>query len=432
MRETIRKAFKQNKALVLCIVLLVLTVTATIISNASQKQLEADIVIPTMVCDRYFYPLDFAHIEGQKSEIPLTFIKEGTPLPDLKLNTAYPVFQNNGATMYLYEDNYLMVTDTYEELAGTAGVIAGEGTVFDEGSSLPIREQVLFLKYPDIDAYVSLVPIRFEGEITDVIPQYALFFLKDDRFEIYEYYRGRLKYRVRYVTDKAFVLCGEEKYTFYEWKARMRHEEISVQSPQTQDEVSFYFFDMTERFSTKGEFVFRRAGENKIVLENGKRLFDIQHIPLYMENVNAVLLAGGFGLVQPWQHKMTALPEMTYLVPDSYAVYLEKEDWIVPMKNAFIYDGGSHYILLDETEFVMGDIRVALAPLSSITVESTTKLSVYEYGTKEFKVYYQSGPRPKVELGYGVSLLPLQGLLERENGELEVLISDVSVLPLLK
>lgn len=431
MRETIRKAFKQNKALVLCIVLLVLTVTATIISNASQKQLEADIVIPTMVCDRYFYPLDFAHIEGQKSEIPLTFIKEGTPLPDLKLNTAYPVFQNNGATMYLYEDNYLMVTNTYEELAGTAGVIAGEGTVFDENTSLPVQENVLFLKYPDIDAYVSLVPIHLEGEVTDTIPQYALFFLKDDRFEIYEYYRGRLKYRTRYVTDKAFVLCGEEKCTFYEWKARMRHDEVSVQNPQP-EEVSFYFFDMTERFSTQGELVFRRAGDNKIVLENGKRLFDIQHIPLYMESEDAVLLAGGFGLVQPWQHKMSALPEMTYLVPDSYAVYIEKEDWVVPMKNAFVYDGGSHYILLDETELVMGELRVTLAPLSSITVESATKLSVYEYGTKEFKVYYQSGPRPKVQLGYGVNLLPLQGLLERENGELEVLISDVSVLPLLK
>ena len=123
---------------------------------------------------------------------------------------------------------------------------------------------------------------------------------------------------------------------------------------------------------------------------------------------------------------------MTYLVPDSYAVYLEKEDWVVPMKNAFVYDGGSHYILLDETEFIMGDINMTLAPLSSITVESTTKLSVYEYGMKEFKVYYQSGPKPKIRLGYGVSLLPLQGLVERENGELEVLISDVSVLPLLK
>lgn len=432
MRETIRKAFKQNKALVLCIVLLVLTVTATIISNASQKQLEADIVIPTMVCDRYFYPLDFAHIEGQKSEIPLAFIKEGTPLPDLKLNTAYPVFQNNGATMYLYEDNYLVVTNTYEELAGTAGVIAGEGTVFDEGTSLPIQEHVLFLKYPDIDAYVSLVPIRLEGEVTDTIPQYALFFLREDRLEIYEYYRGRLKYRTRYVTDRTYVLCGEEKYTFYEWKARMRHEEVSVQNPQTQDEISLYFYDMAERFSTVGEFVFRRADNGNIVLENGKRLFEVQCIPLYLEGREAVLLAGGFGLVQPWQKRMTAVPEMTYLVADIYNVYLEKEDWSVAMKDAFIYDGGSHYILLDESEFVMGDVRVPLAPLSSITVEGETKLSVYEYATKEFNVYYQNGFKPKVELGHGMSLLPFQGLLEKEDGELTVLISDVSVLPLLK
>lgn len=432
MKDTIRKMIKQNKSLVLCIILLVFTVAASIITKVSQRQIEADIVIPTMVCDRYFYPLGFVHSEEQKAEIPLTFVKEGTPLPDLELNTAYPVFQNNGATMYLYEENYLMVTDTYEELAGTAGVIAGEGTVFDEGTSLPIQEHVLFLKYPDIDAYVSLVPVQLEGEVTDTIPQYALFFLRDGRLEIYEYYRGRLKYRVRYVSDRTFVLCGEEKYTFYEWKARMRHEDASVQKPQVQDEVSFYFYDMTERFSTVGEFVFRRAGNGDIVLENGKRLYNVQHIPLYLDGGDAVLLAGGFGLVQPWMQKMSAVPEMTYLVPNPYVVYLEKEDWSLAMKDAFIYDGGSHYILLDETEFVMGDVCMTLAPLSSITVESTAKISVYEHGTKEFKVYYQSGPQPKVQLGYGLTLLPLQGLLEKANGDIELLISDVTVLPLLK
>lgn len=432
MKEMIRKLIKQNKPLVLCSVLLVFTVAAAIIARVSQKQLEADIVIPTMVCDRYFYPLDFAHNEGQKAEIPLAFVKEGTPLPDLVLNTAYPVFQNNGATMYLYEDNYLMVTDTYEELAGTAGVIAGEGTVFDEGTSLPIQEHVLFLKYPDIDAYVSLVPIRLEGEVTDTIPQYALFFLREDRLEIYEYYRGRLKYRTQYVSERAFVLCGEEKYTFYEWKARMRHEDASVQNPQIQDEVSFYFYDMTERFSTDGEIIFRRAGDGNIVLENGKRMFDVQHIPLYLEGGEAVLLAGGFCLVQPWIQRMNAVPEMTYLVPDLYAVYLEKEDWSLAAQNAFIYDGGSHYILLDETEFVMGDVRMTLAPLSSVTVESETKFSIYEYGTKEFSVHYITGAKPKIQLGYGLSLLPMQGIMEKENGELVILISDVSVLPLLK
>ncbi len=432
MRETFRKAFKQNKALVLCIVLLVLTVAASIITKISQKQLEADIVIPTMVCDRYFYPLDFAHIEGQKSEIPLTFVKEGTPLPDLKLNTAYPVFQNNGATMYLYEDNYLMVTDTYEEFAGTAGVIAGEGTVFDENTSLPVQENVLFLKSPDIDAYVSLVPIQLEGEVTDTIPQYALFFLRDERLEIYEYYRGRLKYRVRYVTDKTFVLCGEEKCTFYEWKARMRHEEVSVQNPQEPEETRFYFFDMGDQFTTEGELIFRRTSESRIALENENKLYDVHQIPLYYEDMDAILLPGVFGLVQPWAHKMNSLPEMTNLVRDTYVVYFQKEDWFVPMKDAFLYDGGTRYIMLNQAELIVGGESVALAPLSLITIEDEAKFSVYEYDSKEFKMYYVAGGKPTVRLGNGVDLLPFQKKIEQSGGKGDLLIADPSLLPLLQ
>lgn len=432
MKETIRKAIKQNKPLVLCIVLLVLTVVAAIFAKVGQKQLEADIVIPTMVCDRYFYPIGFAHIENQKAEIPLSFVKEGTPLPDLKLNTAYPVFQNNGATMYLYEDNYLMVADTYEELAGTAGVIAGEGTVFDENTSLPLQENVIFLKYPDINAYVSLVPIQLEGEVKDIIPQYALFFLKDDRMEIYEYYRGRLKYRVRYVTDKTFVLCGEEKYTFYEWKARMRHEEVSVQNPQEPEEVSFYFFDMGDKFTTEGELIFRRTSGDRIALENEEKLYDVHQTPLYYEGKDAVLLPGAFGLVQPWAHKMNSLPEMTNLVRDTYVVYFQKEDWFVAMKDAFLYDGGTRYIMLDKTELVVGSERVSLAPLSLITVEDEAELSVYEYDSKDFKMYYIAGGKPTVHLGNGVVLLPFQKKIERSDGKGDLLIADPSLLPMLQ
>lgn len=422
---------KQNKPLVLGSVLLVLTVAAWIITNVSQKQLEADIVIPTMVCDRYFYPLAFAHTEGQKAEIPLTFIKEGTPLTDLELNTAYPVFQNNGATMYLYEDNYLIVTDTYEELAGAAGVIAGEGTVFDEHTSLPVQEHALFLKYPDIDAYVSLVSIQLEGEVTDSIPQYSLFFLKDDRFEIYEYYRGRLKYRTRYVTDKTFVLCGGEKSTFYEWKARMRHEEVSVQNPQP-EEVSFYFFDMGDRYTTEGELVFRRISGDRIGLENENKLYDVHQIPLYYEEQDAVLLPGNFGLVQPWAHKMNSLPQMTNLVRDTYVVYFQKDDWFVAMKDAFLYDGGTRYIMLDQAELTVGGERIELAPLSLITVEDEAKFSVYEYDSKEFKMYYVSGGKPTVDLGNGVKLLPFQRKVERTGGNGDLLIADPSLLPVLQ
>ena len=432
MKETIRKAIQKNKPLVLGIMLLVFTIAAMIISASGKKQLEADIVIPTMVCDRYFYPLDFAHTEGQKAEIPLTFIKEGTPLPDLELNTAYPVFQNNGATMYLYEDNYLMVTEAYEELAGVAGVIAGDGKVFDENTSLPVQENVLFLKYPDIDAHVSLVPIHLEGEVTDTIPQYALFFLKDDRFEIYEYYRGRLKYRTRYVTDKAFVLCGEEKCTFYEWKARMRHEEVSVQNPQTQDEVSFYFFDMGDKFTTDGELIFRRISGDRIGLENENKLYDVHQIPLYYEDKDALLLPGTFGLVQPWAHKMNSLPEMTNLVRDTYVVYFQKEDWFVAMKDAFLYDGGTRYIMLDRTELLVNKETVTLSPLSMITVEDEAKLSVYEYDSKEFTVYYITGGKPVVHLGNGVDLLPFQKKIERSGGKGDLLIADPSLLPLLQ
>lgn len=432
MKEKIKDIIMKNKQLACYTALFVITVIAAILSAVCKKQLESDIVIPTMVCDRYFYPVGFERNENQKTEIPLSFVKAGTPLTDLKLNTDYPVYQNNGATLYLYEDNYCMVTEKYEELTGVAGVVAGQGKVFDEKTSMPIGEKLLFLKYPDVGAYVSLVPIRLEGEIEDEIPQFSLFWLSDDKVEIYEYYRGRLRRRNCYVTDRTLVFCGEEKYTFYEWKARMRQEEIKVQEPQKPEDVRFYFFDMGDRFTTEGELVFRRTSGNRIVLENGNNLFNVHQIPLYYEDKDVVLLPGTFGLVQPWVHKMNSLPEMTYLVRDTYVVGIRKDDWFVAMKNAFLYDGGEHYIMLDYVELVIGNESVTLAPLSLVTVEDEAKISVFEYDSKEFKTYYISGGSPVIRLGSDVELLPLQKKIERLIGTGDLLIADTELLPQLQ
>ena len=427
-----KEKIKKNKQLFLCMILLVITVVTAIISAVCLKRLEADVVVPTMVCDRYFYPLGFERITARKSEIPLTFVKAGTPLTDIELNTAFPVFQNNGATIYLYEDNYCMITEEYKEIAGVAGVVAGEGTVFDETTSMPVGDNLLFLKYPEPDAYVSLVPIRTEGEIVEEIPQFSLFWLFDDRIEIYEYYRGRLKHRITYVTDRTLVFCGEKKYTFYEWKAQMRYEETPEQLQQQTEEISFYFFDMGDKFTTEGELIFRRTSGGKIVLENGDNLFNVHQIPLYYEDKDVVLLPGTFGLVQPWAHKMYSLPEMTYLVRDTYVVGLRKDEWFMAMKDAFLYDGGTRYILLDYAELVMGSETIVLSPLSLVTVEEEAKISVFEYDSKEFMTHYIAGGMPVIRLGNDVELLPLQRKIERLTGTGDLLVSDPSLLPLLQ
>lgn len=422
---------KKDKAFWILVLLMVLTVSACAISAVIKKQLREAIIIPTMVCDRYFVPMEFSPEEAVP-EIALQYVREGSELPGLVFNTKYPCYQNNGATIFLYEGNYNMVFADFSEAEGKPYSLAGEGTVFDQETSEKIGDRVHLLRMVDTGLCVNLEEFVLHGEINAVIPRYSLIQLQKDSICWYEYYRGRLLYQSTVVTPNTRVTVGEMNSTYYEWLAEWEHEEVGAPLAQKAFSDSLYFYDMMQRFETRGESIFRRTEGNRLLLDNHSVLYDVYGIALYYAEEDAVILPGGFGIIQPWGKTINSLPELTKLVPDVGAVYLEMPERVVGMNDAFLYSESGCYIFLDTTEFVMGDVRLELAPLSMVMIEDSLKLSVYQYQTKEFSTYTVFGPNPYIELGHGLKLRPLQGSLEWSNQKTEVLIATPSILPVLQ
>jgi len=422
---------KKDKAFWVLLLLTVLTVIAGAISAVIKKQLQEAIVIPTMVCDRYFVPVDFVP-EDSVEEIALQFIREGSELPGLVFNTKYPCYQNNGATIFLYEGNYNMVFADFSEAEGEPYSLAGEGNVFDQETSEKIGEQVHLLRMVDTGLCVNLEEFVLHGEISAVIPRYSLIQLQKNSIRWYEYYRGRLRYQNTVVTPSTRVTIGQMNSTYYEWLASWEREDIGAPLAQEEFTDTLYFYDMRQRYEVQGESIFRRAEGKQLLLDNHSVLYDVHGIALYYADENAVILPDGFGMMQPWSKRVNSLPELTKLVPDIGAVYLEMPERVLGMNNAFVYSETGCYIFLDATEFVMGDLHLGLEPLSMVMVEDHLSLSVYQYQTKEFKTYSVSGPVPYVDLGHGLKLRPLQGSIEWSDGTTEVLIATPSILPVLQ
>lgn len=425
------RKLRKDKALCRLIIWSVLTLIVYVISVEIGNRLEDAIVIPTMVCDRYFVPMDFSP-EEKTEEVSLQYVKEGAELPGLEFNKKYPCYQNNGATLFLYEGNYNMVFSDFSESEGEAQAVAGEGAVFSEETTEQIGEQVHLLRLVDAGLCVNLKPFELYGEINETLPLYSLISVQTDRISWYEYYRGRLRFKSIAVTPGTMVRLGDMNSTYYEWLAAWEGETVGAPSVTEGFDDSLYFFDMLQKFEINGTSVFRRTEGKRLLLENNDVRYNVHGIALYHAEEDAVILPGGFGIMRPWAKSINSLPELTKLVPDIAAVYLEMPEQVLGINDAFIYSDAGCYILLDSTEYVMGDIRLALAPLSMIIVEDDLRLSVFQYQTKEFKTYTVSGPEPYVELGHGMKLRPLQGSLERSDKTTEVLIATPSILPVLQ
>lgn len=425
------KKLKKDKALFVLLILTVLTVVSLLISVAIKKQLRESVVIPTMVCDRYFVPMDFQP-EAAEKEVSLQYVKEGTELPGLQTNKKYPCYQNNGANLFLYEGNYNMVFSDFSESEGEPNVLISDMTVFSEETTEKIGEQVHLLRLVDNGICVNLQPIVLSGEITANVPQFSLCFPEKDRLSWYEYYRGRLRRLSVPVTANTKINIGAMDYIYYEWQTAWNMETIGVPTVGENAKDAMYFFDMQKRYELSGESVFRRSEGDRLLVENNGVLYDIQGIALYEETAGTVLLPGGFGIIRPWEKKANSLPEQTRLFPDIGAVYLEMSGKLMGMNSAFIYSDAGCYIFLDTTEFVMGNTRISMEPLSMVIVEDSLTISVFVYQTKEFKSYTVSGPVPVIELGYGMKLRPLQGSLVRSDGTMEILINVPSILPILQ
>ena len=423
--------FKKDKPLWIMLSLVVLTVVVILATSVIKKNLQEAIIIPTMVCDRYFVPMDFVPEDGIE-EVALQFVREGSELPGLVFNTKYPCYQNNGATIFLYEGNYNMVFADFSEATGKENSLIGAGTVFDEETSGKIAEQVHLLRMADTGLCVNLEEFVLHGEISAVIPRYSLIQIQKGRLSWHEYYRGRLRYHSTVVTPSTRVTIGAMNSTYYEWLASWENEDIGAPLAMTEFTDTLYFYDMQQRYEIQGDSMFRRTEGKRLLLDNRSMLYDVHGIALYYAEEDAVVLPSGFGIVQPWSKRMNSVPELTRLVPDIGVVYLEMPEQVLGMNDAFLYSETGCYIFLDETEFVIGDFHLSLAPLSMVVVEDHLSLSVYEYQNKEFRTYTVSGPIPYVDLGYGVKLRPLQGCMERKDQTTEVLIAKTSMLPVLQ
>lgn len=424
------KKLKKDKALFVLLILTVLTFVVLLISVAIKKQLKESVVIPAMVCDRYFVPLDFQP-EAAEKEVSLQYVKEGTELKGLQVNKKYPCYQNNGATLFLYAGNYNMIFSDFSESEGEPNVLISDMTVFSEETTEKIGEQVHLLRLVDNGICVNLQPIVLSGEITANVPQFSLCFPEKGRLSWYEYYRGRLRRLSIPVTSNTKINIGAMDYTYYEWLAAWNLDTMGVPSMSENLAETMYFYDMQKRYELNGNCVFRRTEGEELLLENQGVLYYVQGIALF-EDEGSVLLPAGFGLVQPWARKANALPEQTRLQLSYGDVYLDMAGTKLGMNNAFIYSEAGYYIFLDTTEFVMGDIRITLEPLSMVIVEDALKLSVFPYQTKELKTYTVSGPIPEVELGHGVKLRPLQECFIRKDGKTELIVPDPKLLPLLQ
>ncbi len=430
-------------------VCLIITMGCCLLTSFFGREKETGpVLLEELVGDCYFFPgetvLSAELFEQSGDELRLVYGRNQTGLyqsadgvyyvgkEDKVVSTKLPVYQKNGATLYLPDSvagHRFICTDFTVEQKG--GQWVTYGAVFSEDNSRTFAKNVFLIDFYD-GIYINTMPIVVEEYESAEIAVNSLVRFYEDKILVWEFSDGVLYRRKIVTTGQTMINVGTEKVSYYNLlkfcKAAYETEQPTLQTNGVVLEGDYYYYFLGNRYEIKGPSLLYETKDG-LYLENGDNDFLLPDCPLYEEGTSRVFLPKNYMLLQINQHVFYHLPAMATVKLSEEAVYVGYEDVIASYQEIMLHDGQEHYLLLNEATLRLGGIELSISPLSCIYITDTMELCFYQYDSEEYFSFATEGKEAELELANGDVIYLYDRMIRRKDGTLDLLQRDPSVFP---
>lgn len=365
--------------------------------------------------------------EGRKYFVRLP----GKKTEPVQINPDYPLFMDGGRYLYLYHEEFELVTEELIRNTSREKSYISEGKVFNEENFRAGDYEILLLKLPN-GLYINTRPLIIEnGRMTETIESNSVLKITQKTVSYCNPFVRKPQLEVINLIDSMVMLqSGDLRLpydSFFEAMSGTSEERAEVNLDKLTVEEDIYQYFLSVRYDYKGrkDIYQSRAG---YFCEMGENRFFLPSVPIYYSEERYILLPCDYVLIQPELFMMNRLSALTKVSQEEGLTHTSREKILGTYRDVILFDGADTYLFFTNTELTWGDNSLILTPMSFATVAAGS-LEIYDYEAAQYQSYMLDGiTKVLATTEDGASLNLSEDILYRPDGQEQILFSDPSML----
>ncbi|HKL80145.1 MAG TPA: hypothetical protein VJ888_06880 [Mobilitalea sp.] len=352
------------------------------------------------------------------------------------IDSVYPIFLNNGAYVYLYHNDFTLITEELSDLQGVENTYLNEGKIFDKEGNHEGQDLIVLLRLPN-GLYLNMQELKLDVKGTmETIEANSIIRLSESGVDYCSLFKSKLILHKIAFKDRIVMLHYSGRMltydAFYDRLNSTGTIATFVPIDEYRVEQELYQFFLGNRYEYKGEKIFYRTRDGYFMECDEVRSFP-GGAPLYFTGEQKVLLPYDYVLIQPKLFSMNRLPAMTEITYTEQAIYTRLGETLNTFANMILFDGNNTYLFFSPVELYWGEEQVSLSSLSSVTVWEDGTIDVYQYDSNESLEFYSDGYLEVNTVFVDNTILSLsKDVLYRSDGKEQILFSEPSLLDTVK
>lgn len=345
------------------------------------------------------------------------------------ISGSFPVFQKNGATVYLPETAYehrFICSDFSLREAEVAWI--SYGAAFLMNNSRAFSEDVFLIDFYD-GIYMNTIPFMIEDYVKTEVSVNSFVSFLEKEIVVLEFSDGVLQRNRIEASGQTMITMGDRKVSYYNLRKFLK-DAYETEQPMLQNgfvlEGDYYYYFLSERYEINGPCYLYETKDG-FYLENEEKAFLLPDCPLYEKGTDRILLPRDYMMLQMTHHLFYCLPELSDIKLAEEAVYVSVGDSVSSFKEIMLHDGEEHYVVLNEATLRMGELELIVSPLSCIYITDEMELCFYQYDSEELLSFATGGTDAELILANGDVVYLYDRMMRRKDGALDLLQKDPSV-----
>ena len=362
------------------------------------------------------------------------YINPSNKEKDYKINGDYPIYLNNGAYLYVYNNNFDMIYSDMTKEQSQVNTFIGSGTLFSADMKKQNTQNIILLQLPN-KLYVNVQEIKIETQNkVKVIAANSILRLQDNELSYYNITNKKPELNsITIVQGLSMVAFDNKRYTydiFYELlhqdNSTVKAQEAAINEYHLNDDIYQYF--MGARYDYTGEKIFYRSKDTFLMQYNGEK-FPLYSMPLYFQKEKKLLLPCDYVIVEPKSYTMRKQPAMSEVYADNMAVYTKIGEKLRTYTDMFLFDGHSSYVFFNETIISIGNKNITVSAFANVKVSDDGTVEIYDYLKDEYKGFDTQGYKNVyAEIKGGTKIDILKDVLYLPGEKEQLLFSEPSKL----
>lgn len=345
------------------------------------------------------------------------------------ISHSFPVFQKNGATVYLPETAYehrFICSDFSVREAEVSWV--SYGAAFLKNNSRAFSEDVFLIDFYD-GIYMNAIPFIVEDYVKTEVGVNSFVSFLEKEIVVLEFSDGVLQRKNIVTSGQTMIRMGDRKVSYHSLQKFLK-DAYETEQPVLQNgfvlEGDYYYYFLTERYEINGPCYLYETKDG-YYLENEEKAFLLPNCPLYEKGSDRILLPKDYMLLQMTHHLFYCVPTLSTVKIAEEAVYVRAGDFVSSFKEIMLHDGEEHYVVLNTATLRLGDLELIVSPLSCIYISDEMELYFYQYDSEELFSFATDGKEAELLLANGDVVYLYDRMIRRKDGTLDLLQKDPSV-----